>query len=403
MSPHPNAPSRRKTRILFFRIFYAFVLAGACISALVCCAPNVSGSKTQYNHMVGHVPGRGAVLALSLTRAALAGTALSFCSEYADVKISTSRISQERLNEFSNRVKQVLHEWLKLDQRTAGVAVVFTSKLNDETSCPLANPSQGKFNVRLYASESVFLDMIEKIFYDRQPTLGLYAYNALHLNMPGIFERDASRPYGIGIIRHELGHAFGLHHEEIKPSVMATSRANANATHVITDDDIAGYRALLTATVAEMNREGIPVASPNSVAPPLAPKPQNSTPNEQVNPVFPTEDVSTNPSTGTDANSACAEPNSPLVRDFSDAYSVEKTLPLKAGVTSFFKQNETQGAELPVACRCLIPENTSIRVMMPKQVDLSKGHVAVKLLERLPGCAFGKTGSLGLLYGPHWQ
>jgi hypothetical protein len=263
---------------------------------------------------------------------------------------------------FDKIVRSALQEWISS----------LNSKLSFETtsaSCR-SDLARGHLQVTLHYNEQLFQTLIAQT---TSPTLGVFLVGegGLHLNVRGVLNPRRDPTGGYKTTLHELGHAFGLNHSNFSKAVMQPSLFNASAH--LTSDDIASIKAVwaqLPSAQPKTEVRGADRANDNSRIFESPPEPQ------------------TQPT----ANWSAPQQRIPTERG---------NLAVIMRYDSWFKRSVAQSYTLADTDKCALQVNQKIVVQILDNGMLNASHLRVKLVEGLPGCAFGQIETIGFLYQPH--
>jgi hypothetical protein len=266
----------------------------------------------------------------------------------------------------ANHVERALHEWF--------AQLVFKINVTKLPQNCAPDIKKGIFQVMLFGSEAEFMRKTVSV----ESTLGIYYPNdgILMLNMEGVLNPNRDSSSGYKTVLHELGHGLGLHHSPDVNSVMYFNLHNAPGR--LTSDDANGIRAAWTVVDNVLagrqdnnfvNDDDIPMAN-----------------NGFSNPAG-SRSVPFDPEIDTIAN----VPGDELVKPDQKGFPVRS----RARYSSrFFVGN------IPPHIGSLTCEIRINSQLYPIIYDRFRNFFRVRLIKEIPGCPYGRAGTLGWI--PAW-
>lgn len=266
------------------------------------------------------------------------------------------------VSRFEKIVRSALQEWM--------AALNLRPSFEKASASCRSDLARGHLQVTLHYNEQLFQTRIAQT---TSPTLGVFLVGdgGLHLNVRGVLNPRRDSTGGYKTTLHELGHAFGLTHSAFSKAVMQPSLFNASPH--LTSDDIASIKAVwarLPSAQSKIEVRGADRPNDNSRIFESSPEPQP----------LPT------------ANWGVPQQKIPTER--SD-------LAILMRYDSWLKRSVAQSYTLADTDKCALKVNQKIIVKILENGALNASHLRVRLVESLPGCAFGQVGTVGFLYQPH--
>jgi hypothetical protein len=289
----------------------------------------------------------------NLLRAVKANQPLTVCFS-SNGSVEPAALSRD-MQHFYGLTQTALRSWM---------SALSISPQVTQASQPCKNDlSLGFLHITLHYDVNYFQ---QRLAQTTSPTLGVFLVGdgQLHLNAPAVLNPARDPTKGYKTILHELGHGLGLNHSDVPNAVM---QAYLNrAANKLTQDDFNGIRDV-------WQRLG--------QVPPPEPQPQQtpSTPQE----------------------SAAARPNAPEGPETATSIFANPRLQLRARYDTWLKATTAQSYELGDKQKCFLKLNDSVFVERLSGKELVSGHLQVRLLKPIAGCAFGSEGTVAYLYNQH--
>lgn len=262
---------------------------------------------------------------------------------------------------FEKTVRRALQEWFKALQVNVQIQTKQAPCVNDLES--------GHVQVVLHYNEPLFQSRVAQT---TSPTLGVFLIGdgGLHLNVNGVLNPARDATEGFKTTLHELGHAMGLNHSNVKGAVMLPYLSQASSN--LTSDDIQGIQQVWKRLPE--TRYPAPVRKDSSDA----------------------SDSSVSKVTTTTNSAPTIEPRATQqpIRTQSSVYVVLR-------YDSWFKASTAQSFALPEAEKCQLKLAQKLAVQILDSGNLQARHLRVKLVDGIPNCRLGSAGATGFLYKDH--
>lgn len=266
----------------------------------------------------------------------------------------------------ASHIERALHEWFA--QLSFKINV---KKLPQNCTPDIKN---GIFQVMLFGSETDFMRKTISV----ESTLGIYYPNdgILILNMEGVLNPNRDSSAGYKTVLHELGHSLGLHHSPDVNSVMYFNLHNAPGR--LTSDDTNGIRAAWDVVDKELagtrdksfvNDDDIPMARNSS----SAPAGSRSVPFDP------------------EIDSIASDPGDELVKPKQKGFPIRS----RARYSSRFFAGNVPPHLGSLSCEIRINSQ-----LYPIIYDRYRNFFRVRLIKEIPGCPYGRAGTLGWI--PAW-
>ena len=238
------------------------------------------------------------------------------------------------------------------------------SPLITQASQPCKNDlSLGFVHITLHYDVRYFQ---QRLAQTTSPTLGVFLVGdgQLHLNVPAVLNPARDSTKGYKTILHELGHGLGLNHSDVPNAVM---QAYLNrAANKLTQDDFNGIRDVW---------QRLGQAAPSVVQPQQKPDAAQE--------------------------SAAVRPNAPESQVSTTGIATSSRLQLRARYDTWLKATTAQSYDLNDSQKCFLKLNDAVFVERLFGDQLVSGHIPVRLLQPIAGCAFGSVGTVAYLYNQH--
>ncbi len=312
------------------------------------------------------------------------------CTQFEDQSANEGSSYHALGKRVSGHALSAAKEWLSKLSETKNISV--TSIFSSDQKCHPGDFSKGRLLLSLYNHEQKFMDKIyEGQNEDRKPTLGGYDFktNSIVLNVPGITNPNRDPQEGRRTLLHEFGHIFGMDHSAVLHSVMTPSLANAPLN--LTADDLNGLEKI----VKRISKNQAPDSKP--LCGDLERTIHADDGSVSCGKFKPESSVQKKDTLNNSMNSASKQ------GEILNTGKEFITLKVIENSGTYFKDSEEQAKELEPHQKCAISVGTSLLVHALSENTLpSSGHVKVTLGSDIDGCDFGKKGTPGYLYTPHF-